>query len=86
MKKIYCLVYTHRGEVVYASKSKKLLEEILMDEFMDCYQSEMQEAVDNHWINMDDITAEDRKYARQNWDSLMRWVNSTYKIQKVEVI
>ena len=86
MKKIYCLVYTHDGEVIYASKSKHFLEEVLMDDFMDCYRQEMQEAVDNHWINMNNITQEDREYAAQIWDSLMRWVNSTYKIQKVEII
>lgn len=86
MKKVYCLIYTYADEVVYASKSKRFLEEVLMDEFMECYQYEMQEAVNNHYIDMNNITDEDRKFARQNWNSLLTWVKSAYKIQKVEII
>jgi hypothetical protein len=86
MKKIYCLVDTHSGYIAYASKSKTLIQELLMDEFMEFYRSEMQEAVDNHWINMEDPSEEDRVFARQTWNSNLNWVNSISKIQKVEII
>lgn len=86
MKKFYCLIDSHGGDILCASKSKRFLEELQMDIFMDWFQSEMQQAVDEHWINMNNITKEDREYASQIWDSIMRYSKSVFKIQKVEII
>lgn len=86
MKKFYCLVDAHEGDILCASKSKRFLEELQMDIFMEWFRNDMQEAVDEHWIDMEHIMPEDRKYAQDLWDSIMQYSKSVFKIQKVEIL
>lgn len=41
MKKFYCLVDAHNGDVLCASKSKRFLEELQMDIFMEWFRNDM---------------------------------------------
>ena len=86
MKKVYCLVDKHFGNVIAGAKTRKILEEILMDMFMENFQAEMQEAADAHWINVENPTKECRQYARDTWNMVLKWYNSVYDIQKVDLI
>ena len=86
MKKVYNLINKHDGYVLYSSKTKSILQEILLDMFMESFQYDMQEAADSHWINPIEPSEDCRQYARDTWDSLMKWYNLCYDIQKVQLI
>ena len=83
MKKIYCLVDVENGEVVAAAKTRRPLEEQLLDIFMEDFRSEMQEAADAHWIDVINPTLDCHIYARQTWNRVLRWNKEMYNIQKV---
>ena len=86
MKKIYSYIDKHQGIVIASSKTRRALEEIMCDDFMDAYRQEMQDAVDSHWINVKNPSEDCRQYARDTWDSLIRWYDSVYTIQRSNLI
>lgn len=83
MKKMYCLVDRDFGEVIMASTTRRPLEEELCDMFMDTFQAEMQEAADNHWINVEEPSRDCRVFANDCWNHIMSWFKEIYDIQKV---
>ena len=86
MRKIYCLINTESGYNIAASKTRRALEELMCDMFMEDYQEEMQNAADSHWINVENPSEDCRLYAKETWDFLMRNYKRTYKIERVELI
>ena len=86
MKKVYVL-YDRDGEcILAASKTKRALHEFECDMFMNEYRMDMQQAVDEHWINMENPSEEDRAFARDTWNSIMTYFKQYIFIQKVELI
>ena len=83
MKKIYCLVNKHSGNIIMASKTRSPLEEEWCDMFMNDYWCEMRDAADSHWINVEDPSEDCHEYARECWDRLMSWHKEVFEIQKV---
>ena len=86
MNKIYCLINKENGYNIAASKTRRALEELMCDMFMEDFRRDMQEAVDCHWINMDTPSENCRQYARDTWDMVIRFYDRTYKIEKVKII
>ena len=86
MKKVYSLVDKHFGEVIASSKTRVALEEMMCDAFMESYWQEMQDAADQHWINVKDPSNDCRQFAQDVWNSLMTWYKSVYDIQRSELI
>ena len=86
MKKVYSYIDKHNGEIIASSKTRVALEEMMCDDFMEAYQSEMQQAADANWINPLDPTNDCRQYARDTWNMIMRWYKSVYNIQRSNLI
>ena len=86
MKKIYSLVDKHSGTILYSAKTRKILEEIMCDDFLEDYQYEMQMATDAHFINPINPTEDCRQYARQTWNLVLNWHKEVYDIQRSNII
>lgn len=86
MKKIYVLQNTDNGCIFAASKTKTNLKEEMCDMFMENFKDECQEAVDEHWINLEEPTEEDRIFLRQTWNSLLSYYNQYIHIERINVI
>ena len=79
MKKIYNLIDKHFGEVIYSAKTRRILEESLMDMFMEDFQYECQIAFEEiEDLNKDDI--------KGIWDRLINWYKEVYTIDKSYLI
>ena len=84
--KIYSLVYTDFGEVMYTSSEKEILQEIMCDMFMEGFQEECQAAVDEHFINMEEPDECTHIMVQESWDSLITWYNECWEIQETILI
>ena len=82
MKKIYSLIDQHTGTIIVSSYTQDILEEIMCDDFMECYQYEMQSAADNHFIDPINPTEDCRVFAQDTWNSILRWYKEVYDIQE----
>ena len=83
MKKIYCLINTEDSEVIAVAKTRRPLEEQLLDIFMEDFRCEMQTAADAKWIDVLEPTSDCRIFAQDTWNMVLRWNKTMYKIQKV---
>ena len=54
--------------------------------FMETFRDECQEAVDEHWINLEDPTEEDRLFIRQSWNSILSYYKKYFHIERVNLI
>ena len=87
MEKIYHRIVDEEfPDVIWSSTDKGLLEEIMCDMFMENFRDECQEAVDEHWINLEEPTEEDRIFLRQTWNSLLSYYNQYIHIERINVI
>ena len=86
MSKVYCYIDKHSGEVIASSKTRRALEEMMCDDFMDAFWLEMNDAVESHWIDPLNPTHACRQYARDTWDMIMRWYKEVYDIQRSNLI
>lgn len=86
MKKVYSYIDKHNGEIIASSKTRRPLEEMMCDDFMDVFWYEMNEAVESHWIDPLNPTNDCRQYARDTWDMIMRWFKEVYDIQRSNLI
>ena len=86
MKKIYSYIDKYSGEIIASSKTRRALEEMMCDDFMDAYQHEMQDAADSHWIDVENPSEDCRQYACDTWNSLIKWYNAVYTIQRSNLI
>ena len=86
MNKIYCLINKENGYNVAASKTRRALEELMCDMFMEDFRAEMQEAANAHWINMENPSGECKQYARETWDMILRFYDRTYEIERVKIV
>lgn len=86
MKKVYSYIDKHNGEIIASSKTRRALEEMMCDDFMDEFWWEMNLAVESHWINPSSPTEDCRQYARDTWDMIMRWYKEVYDIQRSNLV
>ena len=86
MKKVYCYIDKHSGEVIACSKTRRPLEEMMLDDFMEAYRSEMQDAVNSSWINPLNPTKDCKQFAQDTWNNVMFWYKSVYDIQRSNLI
>ena len=84
--KIYSLVCTHFGEVIYTSSEREILQEIMCDMFLEEFQEECQAAADEHFINMEGKDKDTPAILKENWDRLITWYNECWKIQETILI
>ena len=84
--KIYSLVYTDFGEVMYTSSEKEILQEIMCDMFMEDFQEECQAAVDEHFIDMEGKDKDTPVMLKESWDRLITWYNEYLEIQETILI
>lgn len=86
IKKVYCYINKHFGEVMAASEDRTVIEEMILDDFMAEYNYDMQNALDDNFINFKEPTEENREFAREVWDNLMNWFSEVDTIEEVEII
>lgn len=86
MKKVYSYIDKHNGEILASSKTRRVLEEMMCDDFMYAFWWEMNLAVESHWINPSNPTEDCRQYARDTWDMIMRWYKEVYDIQRSNLV
>ena len=86
MKKVYSYIDCQDGHIIASSKTRATLEEMMCDDFMEVFRWEMQEAADAHWIDVQNPTKDCRQYARDTWNTIMRWYKESYDIQKSRMV
>ena len=86
MKKVYSYIDKHNGEIIASSKTRRALEEMMCDDFMDVFWYEMNEAVESHWIDPLNPTNDCRQYARDTWNTMMHWYKEVYDIQRSNLV
>lgn len=86
MNKVYCLVNKDTGYNIVASKTRRALEELMCDMFMNHFQEAMQEAADAHWINVENPSTDCHQFAQDTWDMVMRYYKKYIEIERVEMI
>lgn len=85
MKKVYVLIDIDSSIIFAASKTKTALKQKLCDMFMEDFRAECQQAVDEHWIDPQNPSEDDRIFVQQTWDSLMTYYDNI-RIEKVMMI
>lgn len=84
--KIYVLINIDCAEALCASYDRNELEAIMCDMFMEDFQGEMQQALDSHWINMENPDYESCVFKNDTWDCLIRYYKAYYDIQEVSIL
>ena len=84
--KIYSLVDSFFGDVLYTSTDKGLIQEIMCDMFLEEFQEECQAAVDEHFIDMEGKDKDTPDMLKERWDSLITWYNECWEIQETILI
>lgn len=86
IKKVYCYIDKHFGEVIAISADRTVIEEMMVDDFIEAYNNEMQNAVDEHYIDVENPGKDSIIFAQETWDSIMSWFLDIFTLQEVEIV
>ena len=59
---------------------------MMVDDFIEAYNSEMQNAADEHYIDVEDPGKDSIIFAQETWNSIMSWFLDVFTLQEVEII